>query len=377
MSQCSVECNCFSDTMDLTAIVSFLFQGCAARRVVYHTCNLQPHDPLAFLEYPLSPVSLAPDFSLTSLQEGGEGTLTYSAQAPVSATHIQHSHGALPFGSHQVGAIRSPQCQHDCAAAPEKHSEVDPYYAVYGEKLGTAGSQRFLSASEVSRPCPVHGSETFVTSFNPTFDIPLYSNIPGHPYLPHYYVQPPHRHPPPRRPLPTHLPGAPPYAQFHTGGHHHCCSTLFHDGTTDIRRQFPGHYEPPASVIPDDHFHPNISTGAVASQSHACPLHEEREDLQLMTTHHSMASPEGNGPQGSGQAEPSSGSVAETGTPRDVQPEESRTQDVSSGSAYRVREPEMFVVSADVTDDVVEEPSVLSAEASGMFGVVFLDFTYY
>lgn len=340
--------------------------------MVYHTCNLQSHDQLAFNEYPLSPGSLAPEFSLTSLQEGGEGTLTYSAQAPVSATHIQHSHGAVPFGSHQVGSVRTQQCQHDrthCTLAPEKHSEVDPYYTAYGEQLGTTGSQRFVSGSEVPRPCPVHGSETFVTSFNPTFDIPLYSNIPGHPYLPHYYVQPPHRHLVPRRPLPTHLPGAP-YAPFHTGGHHHCCSTLFHDGTTEVRRQFPGHYEPPASVIPDDHFHPNISTGTLASQSHTCPLHGEHEDLQLVTAHHSMASPEGNSPQDFSRAEPRSGSVAEAGTPGDFQPEESQTENVSFGSTYRVREPEMFVVSTDVTSDV-EEPSVLSAVASGEFRSVF------
>lgn len=340
--------------------------------MVYRTCNLQPHDPLAFCEYPLSPTSLAPEYSLTSLQEGGEGTLTYSAQAPVSATHIQHSHGAVPFGSHQVGTIRSQQCQHDCThctSALEKHGEVDPYHTVYGEQLGKTGSQRF-SGGEVPRPCPVHGSETFVTSFNPTFDIPLYSNIPGHPYLPHYYVQPPHHHPPLRRPLPTHLPGTP-YAQFHTAGHHHCCSTLFHDGTTDVRRQFPSHYEPPVSVIPDDHFHPNISTGTLASQSHVCPLHDEHEDLQFVTTHHSMASPEGNSLHGFSKAEPSSGSVAEMGTPGDVQPEESRTEDVSFGSAYRVREPEMFVVSTDVTNDV-EEPDELSAVASGNFGVIFL-----
>lgn len=330
---------------------SCLQQGCVARRVVYHTCGGNPHEHLPHHEYPLSPESLRTTFDVEPLRDNVEGSVVYGAQSPVGATHVQRTgHGHIPFASLPVGVAWSPPAchQHDCthcATPPDRRNEADTRSGgVHDDAVPLTGARQFAFGADTSRPCPVHSTETYVTSFDPTFDIPFtraYSNVRGHsPYVPRYCVQTPRY--PYSCSLPSHFQGLPFAPLVQPSGHHHCCSAVFQDGLHDGRYHFAGHYDTQVPVVPDRQFPAAVSSGTPEP-----PIHLHRCEDPKFTTDHSVAFPDSEVLLSAEEAS----SETDTGTLVKVCEKEFEAELPVLAESYRIRDPEAFFVSSDVMID--------------------------
>lgn len=305
------------------------------------------HEPLPYFEYP-APLGLqVTNFNRVSLpgEESNEGTLTYSVQSPVSVTQVQHlERGPRPiaFSSQPVGIGYSHHhdCSH-CMTAFHRQSDAESRSDFCGGRAPPTAVRQFAFGADFLQPCVVHGTKKRVTSFNPTFDIPLahtYSAIHEHPYLPRYCVQTPQR--PHSHPVPGHLQGLP-FVPAHAG-HHHCCSATFQHE----RHEGHYHFDTRVPVIFDDHYPEAVSAGNLG------PSHRPHkyEDSELMTSD-SVALPDVEDIDNvtCEDEEPCSEAVAKI--PVHSHDEHQFIEQSVQVDSYQIRPPEVFFVSSDVTVD--------------------------